>query len=465
MKSTSTFLLGFTLLFLSCVPDEEFGLPAAEDTVVPGTNTSLNAILGAFYQNPDGLVTIEQDYIFEAYVVSSDEAGNFYKELVIQDRPQNPVAGINIKLNMNSYFQYFNFGRKVYIKAKGLSIANMNGVPTMGIANGRKIDNIPQSKITDHVVRSGEVAEIVPLTVEALEFSDRLENLFVKVENVQFSSFLVNPQEPFTYASAGNDEFDGERLIESCNGDFPFVLSTSTYADFKGFPLPSGSGSIQGVLTRDYYDEFYTIYLNSPDDLDFSNNKRCDPAILNCGIAETVGSKILFSEDFTSQTNNKPVKGNGWTNYIEEGSKPWEAFTATGANASLGRSARMRPGGSGDYKSVSWLISPKINFAKNTGEFLNFKSSTSFANGSLLDVLISTNWDGNEENFRMASWKILSAAYLAQNSDYFGDWISSGYVDLSCVEGEGHIAFRYTGSDLANYNGVYELDDIIIGAD
>jgi hypothetical protein len=96
---------------------------------------------------------------------------------------------------------------------------------------------------------------------------------------------------------------------------------------------------------------------------------------------------------------------------------------------------------------------------------LSFKTSTSFANGSFLDVLISTDWDGVEENLLKAEWKVLSAAYIAQNNDFFGDWISSGLVDLSCVSGKGYIAFRYTGSDHSYYNGVYELDDVIISAD
>ncbi len=454
------------LLFCACAPDEDFELPELpQQDISLETNTDLHATLGAFYQSRDKFVTFEQDYIFEAYVVSSDEAGNFYKELVVQDKPENPTAGINIRINLNSYFQYYNFGRKIYVNVKGLSIAEVNGVATLGVASGKQVDNIPQSQVSEHLIRSSEVAVVEPLPVTALEFSDQLENLFVRVENVQFNKMLVNPANPFTFASEANDEFDGERLVESCSGDFPFILSTSTYSDFKAFQLPKGSGSIEGVLTRDFYDDFYTIYVNAPADIHFSDTARCDPAIFDCGKAAATGSKILFFEDFTSEKNNKPVAGNGWTNFVQEGSKPWEGFTATGDNASLGRSARMRPAGSGDQRSISWLITPAINFDKNQGEVLSFKTSTSFADGSLLDVLISTDWDGEDETILQAEWKILSSAYVAQNSDFFGDWLSSGNVDLSCAEGKGYIAFRYSGSDLPNYDGIYELDEVIISAE
>lgn len=196
-----------------------------------------------------------------------------------------------------------------------------------------------------------------------------------------------------------------------------------------------------------------------------SKNERCEQDFLDCGLSEAHGSKMLFYEDFSGQTNNKPIKGNGWKTIVEEGSKEWEAFTATGGNASLGRSARIRPAGSGDHKTISWLITPQINFSSNEGEVLSFKTSTSFADGSMLDVLISTDWDGTEENFRLATWKILSSAYIAQNSDFFGDWITSGLIDLSCIDEKAYIGFRYTGSDSPYYDGIYELDEIMITAD
>lgn len=462
MKKILPFL---SLLFIgSCAPeDEDKQLEPTADLRVD-SNIDIATVLGLFYQAEDRILLFEQDHIMEAFVVSSDEAGNFYKKLVVQDKKEDPTAGLTIKLNMTASYQFYNFGRKIQINLKGLSVGLVNGVPTLGVADGNQIANIPQSKVSQHLKRTSEVASIKPKIIRASEFDNRLENLYVQINNVQFNRMLVNPAKPFTYAAEENDEFDGERLLESCTGDFPFILSTSTYADFSGIKLPAGTGNIRGILTRDYYDDFYTIYVNFPTDVDLNHTSRCDVEVANCGITSSGGSKVLFEDDFSLQKNNKPVDGKGWKNIIQEGSRPWEAYTATGANASLGKSARMRPAGSGDMRSISWLITPRINFDTNSGEVLSFKTSTSFANGSFLDVLISTDWDGTEETLLQADWKILSAAYIAQNNDFFGDWISSGLVDLSCLSGKGQIAFRYTGSDHPYYNGVYELDDVLITA-
>ncbi len=453
------------LLLAGCAPEDDHEISAGVADLAMETNIDLEAVLGMFNQDQDRVLTFQEDMIMQAYVVSSDEAGNFYKELIVQNKRQDPTAGITIKLNMNSYYQFYNFGRKIYINLKGLSVGKVNGVAALGVAEGKQINNIPQSRISYHLTRSAEVARVEPRIISASEFGDHLENLYVQLDNVQFNRMLVDREKTVTYAAEANDEFDGERLLESCSGDFPFVLSTSTYADFAGLKLPTGSGSIKGILTRDYYDDFYTLYVNLPGDVDLDKNPRCDPELIDCGQTNRSGSKILFEDDFSTQKNNKPVEGKGWKNIVQEGSRPWEAYSSTGANASLGRSARMRPAGSGDSRSISWLITPRINFDTNSGEVLSFKTSTSFANGSFMDVLISTNWDGNEENLIKAEWKILSAAYVAQNNDFFGDWFSSGFVDLSCLNGKGYIAFRYTGSDHPYYNGVYELDDVSITVD
>lgn len=460
------FLLIVLLFFASCVPDDEFEVPDPDEQEVdlPEANAELGSVLGAIFQSPEEIITFEEDIIVEAYVVSSDEAGNFYKEIIVQDKPENPTAGVAIQVNRNSYFETFNFGRKILINLKGLSLGQNNGIAMLGIAHGKLVEPIPQSLVSSHLIRTPETAEIVPLPVKAIEFNDHLENLYVKVTNVQFSSFLVNSENPYSFAGENNDEFDGERLVVSCTGDFSFILSTSTFAEFKTFTLPEGSGSMTGILTRDFYDEKFTIYVNSPEDINFEG-ERCDPETFDCGLAQSTGEKVLFEADFEEQDNNDPVEGNGWTNFVQEGSEAWEGFEASGENLSLGRSARVQTPGSGDYKTVSWLITPEIVFEEHEGEVLQFKSSTSFANNSKMEVLISFDWDGTTENFQEATWQILSSAYVAQRSDFFGDWISSGMVDLSCATESGYIGFKYTGSDQPYYDGIYELDEVRITAE
>ncbi len=40
---------------------------------------------------------------------------------------------------MTAYHQFYNFGRKIYINLKGLSVGEVNGVVVLGVAEGRDI--------------------------------------------------------------------------------------------------------------------------------------------------------------------------------------------------------------------------------------------------------------------------------------------------------------------------------------
>jgi len=104
----------------------------------------------------------------------------------------------------------------------------------------------------------------------------------------------------------------------------------------------------------------------------------------------------------------------------------------------------------------------KLDFDRQDDEELHFKSSNSFADDSILELYFSSNWDGQPESITNADWQILSNAIIVRDDDFFGDWIFSGYVDLSCIEGTGHIAWKYIGSGDPDSDGTYELDDIEI---
>jgi hypothetical protein len=269
---------------------------------------------------------------------------------------------------------------------------------------------------------------------------------------------------PKTFAAEDDDQFDGERLLESCANGASVILSTSTFSDFKSLLLPVNRGSIDAVLTRDFFDDFYTIYINSPEALNFNDDMRCDPIEISCGLATTIGTSNLFMDNFETQTNNTPVSGNGWTNFTAAGSRSWQVYTSTGSNPSLGKSVRIDSFGSNDASTIGWLITPPIDLDAQDGVTLRFKTSNSFSDGSTLDVLFSKDWDGTTAGIANATWGIIADAYVTQDSDAFGSWFPSGNVDLSCETGTIHIAFKYVGSGQSTFDGTYELDDVSIDA-
>lgn len=459
------FLMLFSLAIItSCVKDDDFDTPdfnIEEPNINAEDIIQIAAVAGELAQSDESQVTFSETGKFmEGYVVSSDEGGNFFKQLILQDSPENPTRGIKVLIDVSPLFVTYEVGRKVFVKLDGLTVGISNGVLALGVRGPSRPERIPFPLREEHIIRSTEIATIVPKPMTIEQFSDENENLMIRLTDVQFNRNEINK----TFAAEPSDEFDGERVLESCASGASTILSTSTFASFKGLNLPDGKGTIDAVLTRDFFDEFYTIYLNDPSGINFDNPERCDPLEVNCGIVNEAGTNVLFSDNFENQTINTPIAGNGWTNFIQEGTEPWEAFEDNGTNQSLGISARCGSFQSGDASTISWLITPQISLSTANNATIQFKTSNSFSDGSNLEVLFSSDWDGTPENIANANWNLLSDAAIVQDSDFFGDWIFSGIVDLSCIEGNGYFAFKYTGSGDAAFDGTYELDDILINS-
>ncbi|GAA4803865.1 DUF5689 domain-containing protein [Litoribaculum gwangyangense] len=477
MSNSNKFLtvlsvLALTVFIASCVNDDDYNLPDLtinEPNIPSDKITTFEAVKSRLEQaqaNGDdtAIIGLDEELYIEGYVVSSDRSGNYFEELIIQNKiddsnPTNdPRLGFRISINVASLSDTYEFGRRVIVNLSGLTIGEANGVIVIGKGDGSDIGQIQAFEYKDFILRTPEVATITPKIVSISELTEADENTYIQLNDVQINRNELDK----TFAGEPDDEFDGFRTIESCENSSTIILQTSTFADFKSLQVPQLKGSIKGIFSRDFRDDFNVLIINSTSDIVFDNNERCDPIELSCGIASSQGTNNLFADNFETQIRNAPISGNGWTNYIQSGTEGWEAYSATGSNASLGISARVGSFRSNDVSTIAWLITPAINLDAQENETLVFKTSNSFSDGSNMEVLLSTDWDGTESGISTATWGVLTDAYITQDSDSFSSWFDSGIVNLSCVSGTVYIAFKYTGSGEADFDGTYELDDISI---
>jgi Family of unknown function (DUF5689) len=465
-------VLAVIVFISSCVNDDDYNTPNLTISTpnIPANNiTTFRALVSRYEQavNDGDAIAVfdeEQDIFVEGYVVSSDQAGNFFEELIVQNKmddsnpDEDPRLGFNVQINTRGLYETYEIGRKIYIKMNGLAVGESNGVLIIGKANGNSVDQIQEYEYRDFIIRDPEVVTITPKIAAIGDLTEQDENTLIQLDNMQ-----INRNElALTFAGEPADAFDGFRTLESCDTNAALALQTSTFADFKSLQVPQNVGSIQGIFSRDFGDDFNVFIISSIANINFDNPERCDPIELDCGLASSQGIQNIFQDDFQSQTIGALISGNGWTNYIQEGTEGFEAYTQGGTNSSLGTSCRVGSFNSGDASSIAWLITPAIDLDAQDGVTFQFKSSNSFSDGSELEILFSPDWDGTEANITTATWGILSAAYIVQDSDFFGAWFDSGIVDLSCVDGTIHIAFKYTGSGVAAFDGTFELDEISI---
>ena len=434
------------LFAFSCVQDDDYAVP---QSIGLEENQKLVELLAEIESGSADLMTIsevknlfvngevneiESNLVVRGFVSSSDYTGNFYKEFYMQDEIENPSAGIKVSINQVDSYNQFNVGREVYIKLQGLSIGETNsgdGVIAIGgggNAAGDEVSEISENRASDCILRSSNSFSLVPLALNLSDINDSHIGLYVSGLSAQFSAGL----DGLTYVDPDED-YDTQRDLESCVDSGTLKLETSAFSNFNDSMLPTdGSGTISGIITRDYFGDNRVMMLNTKDDVNFDSS-RCDP---------------LFADDFSS--NNL----NNWMVVNVNGEQEWE-ITPYGNPAP---SAKISGYSGGSNANEDWLITNSIDVSSLSTVTLNFQSVVRY-NGPSLEVYASSDYSGGDPTTD-GNWSELSVILDTDNSSW-SSWTDSGNVDLSSYAGGNlYIAFKYVSTSSAS--ATYEIDNVLL---
>lgn len=403
-----------------------------------------------------GYLLITTDQIFDGYIVSSDENGNFYKTISFQDKPENPTAGLQMEVDRASNYADFPVGTHVRINAKGLRLGLDRGSVKIGsvdptFAIGR-IPGVLFSKYISAVCNGNtmDVVTIKPTELPSLAaaMQDKYINTLVSVPNVQFNIselYPVNKQYINYTAGAG---VDTDRKIEDPVGGST-VLRSSGFASYGATLLPKGSGTLTFVVSK--YNAGYQMLIRSLNDVNIPpTGTRFDPTPPKGGSAITYPTTL--NETFEGFTGalldtfapyiNDPVLGNRYwqmknfssNNYIE-----------LSANA-----------GSGPYET--FFIVP-VNFA--AGKKLSFNVNVGYYNGDALKVYTSTNYTPGGDATTATLTDITSNFTIPKTpASGYGVLSPAGtYTFPSTLTGNGYVMFKYVGAT-GGITTTVQLDNI-----
>ena len=231
-------------LYIRDVGDVKFTESRCDYTSVLTPTASLSEIT-AMYQNNLVEFGIDNNYVVEGYIVSSDESGNFKNRLIIQDAIENPTAGVQLLIDKDLIFEEYNRGDKVFVKLDKLYMNKVDGVLTIGYPKGTGITKIETSKVGSFIFNSGENFTITPTEITIAEVNNPVyKNTLVTVTDVQLTANELG--KAFTFFTGEND---GIRTLESCNESIKLGVFTSGEATFANEKFPEGNGTITGVLT------------------------------------------------------------------------------------------------------------------------------------------------------------------------------------------------------------------------
>ncbi|TPG44488.1 DUF5689 domain-containing protein [Flavobacterium pectinovorum] len=385
--------------------------------------------------------------VIEAYVVSSDEEGNFFKAISFQTlaTDKTPAIGFNIPVDVSNSYIDFRVGNKVYIKLKnqftdlyfgGMRIGSLyvsnSGDPTIGRVSQNDYKNVLNASCA--VIDENQLVQAV--SVEEALNDDKL-NTLIELTNVQFTEAAIGRH----YFEESNNVGGSTNWNLRDNTGNQIIFRTSGYASFADHFVPEGSGKVRGILTK--FGTDYQLMIRSEKDV-VMNGKRNVP---------------FFAEDFQSVKNNVNFALPGWSNIVQKASKLWKSMLYAGNGY-----AEFNSTSTTAAENIAWLVTPKINLSDYKNVIFSFRSAQHDLKVdsplNALEVYISTNFDGS--SVTKANWTKLEANFpsLSTPSRQF---ISSGGIDLSSYSGNVHIAFKYIGSGKdKTLNGAFMVDDVRI---
>jgi hypothetical protein len=419
-------LLFGIFLFMGCNKWTEPEFNAGEWVPPTGTQTTqfwtINSrnVLGKhpLGTSPDSLTDYRDTryrYI-RAVVVSSDEGGNYYKSMVVQDS----TAGVELELDMTGLYNTYPVGQKIVIvcngldmKGNGLVIGDYNNLPQIGwIYNETQVGRVNALFLDNYIIKDGlpSLKNLPkPLTNNEIDFFGHRDiNKLVRLENVTFDDKAIG--KPIAY-----NDFTTDWVINVplANGTKPVTVRTSNYAKFRSTTIQKGEYNLTGILTI-YRDTTYQFMIRTKEDIEL--------------IPVQPDESLAF--DFATN----PLE-DGWSTQSVSGNSTWAYRPASQLMLHLGNSQTTFD---------DWLISPVINYPDWANGYLTFEHQLPVPNAEVAAYQIYyTTSNLNSNIFNIDDWKPLGTlnSFPAQF-----DW--SNRFPLSSINANNfRIAFRYNAQN------------------
>lgn len=271
----------FTSLFLTaCANNDDFVTPTL-DCVEPSlsANKTIDALYSKLTEGKEVLY-YKADETISGIVISSDQGGNFYQQLIIVDeKTQTPLT---IKADLKGGYALFPVGSKVYLKLNGLYVQNNYGMITFGggiytAASGNKYpDVITEGNLKTSLYKSCNTlgaAAFAPyintVTIPQLLEDKTLLGKLIRIDNIQFDRSTIG--ETYYAEDAPTNDRQGYtlRMMLDKEGN-NLQVRTGKYSNgLKDQIIPNESGTITGIVSE--FQGVLQFYPRTIEDMDLNS--------------------------------------------------------------------------------------------------------------------------------------------------------------------------------------------------
>tara|TARA_R110002050_G_scaffold110892_1_gene223524 strand:+ start:9609 stop:11012 length:1404 start_codon:yes stop_codon:yes gene_type:complete len=412
------------IVLLSCVKDRNFKTPVIVCSDDIKVNTTYKIVKELYV---DQTLQIQDDLIIEGYVISSDEAGNFFSVLYFQNTPENPTEGFEIEVDVRDSHLIYPIGTKIFIKLKGLYLGKSKEVYKIGGVfssfGNLSVGRLPALIVNQHILVScDERASLKPTEISLQESIDPYVGTLVLLNNVEVSQEEIG----FSYAVEGEET---KRMLIDCN-DNEIGLLNSGYSNFQAKIVPEGSGTISGLLLKEGDD--YFLVIRNENDISFVN-ERCEDVVdeftsTSFFISELAdpnnNSGARFVELYNSSTESLSLKGWRLRRYTNANLEISSSIDLTGYEV-LGESTFVIAPNASEFEIV-YGFSPDLGVGTSSAADSNGDDNLVLVDpfGTVIDVFGSIGEDGSGTNHEFEDGRAFRNLTIQQaNAIYtFSEW-------------------------------------------
>lgn len=351
----------------------EFTVPVYSGPEANKTIADIKAVhtsLGTGAQ--DSICRYDETFIVKATVVSSDQGGNCYKYLTIQDE----TGGIEISIDRSSLYNDYPVGQTVYLDCRGLIVGDYNNKHQIGWKDPTSVRRIHHEALPKYLHKDGLPNPNNPLVAEPIEINGSADlnmenvNCLVKINGCKFTA--ESNGQPLSL-----NDFITDREV-TINGA-SIIVRTSNYANFRNIIIDASKEyCLYGILS--VYKSEYQLALRTKEDI-VAGSAPQQP--------ELVSDYVFNSDCFTS---------GGWSQYPEN--QAWKFQYYEGNNFVYHQSASA--------PCDDWLISPEITVDdfSNMMLYLDHQNNVGGSLASYYQVYYSTTYNGGD--FDESEWTAFS---------------------------------------------------------
>ena len=457
----------------SCVKDDDYDIPDPNGKKpLPDYSGQVVSFANVLTKVTASVATYTADEAIEGYVISSDEGGNFYKKIYIQNADKN--QGLSVAIDKSGLYTEFPVGAKVQLRLKDLTTQLNNSAIEVGhgtytAKSGRvSVGTMAEAIYKKHLFDTGErktVAELAKVSNSIQEVSTEAHvDQLITLKGVHFPTDAVGKT---LYDKSNALGGATNYKLTDANGK-TIIFRTSSYAKFKDEKVPAGEVEVTGVLTK--FNKEYQFMISNYADLVVKGgtSTSTQTGTQTSTTVETLEASNATVADYvvgkTVKLHGTTVVKSGRTYIVFKDGTEIQVFSAKGVTISDAAKEKLATEGyeinvTGvftDYALKNGTVVKEILYSKESDiEFIKAPATITYVDVDATTATLASDYQvGKHVNLKNATLKVEGGKSYVVFSD--GNKIQLYSPNLKSFSKDAQTTLGTDGQKLTSIKGKFE---------